>query len=368
MRFLLGFALIVVTVTLSNAQKTCTSNPTTISSNINFGSISWTASGGATVTECNNMADGVSTFTGNVIVDLANNKKITLTNDVTINGDFPISGGNGSTLSVNGGYTLHVTGDLGDAANNGVAYEVVTATDEIIVDGTLYGKNNNAFSGNGSISGGALEVKNGSSCGSPCPVAGGFASCNSGDAFCTNNSVLPVSLISFGVKTDNETVSLSWSTASELNFDYFSIERSLDGIGFEEIGKVTGHGTTDERHDYFFEDSQPVIGKLFYRLKTVDFDGYTEYFNIESITYTKQKSFVIYPNPVVDNKVNFQMNFKANVGSQIMATDLSGAEVFRYQVRESASQFEVPLNLDPGTYIFRINTGDYVDVKRIVVK
>lgn len=314
------------------------------------------------------MADGISSFTGNVIVDLANNKKITITNNVTINGNFPISGGNGSTLSVNGGYNLRVTGDLGDSGNNGVAYEVVTATDKIIVDGTLYGKNNNAFTGSGSISGGTLNVKNGSSCGSPCPVAGGFSSCTAGDAFCTNNSVLPVSLISFGVKTDNETVSLFWATASELNFDYFSIERSSDGINFQEIGKVIGHGTTDERHDYFFEDDQPVIGKLFYRLKTVDFDAYTEYFNIESVTYSKQKSFVIYPNPVVDSKVNFQMNFNANVGSQIMATDLSGVEVFRYQVKESASQFDVPLNLDPGTYIFKINTGDYVDVKRIVVK
>ena len=366
--FFLSIVLLVISATFSYAQKKCTSNPTTISSNINFGSIVWTASGGATVTECNNMADGISSFTGDVIVDVANNKKITITNNVTVNGSFPISGGPGSTLSVSGGYTLHVTGDLGDAANNGVAYEVVTATDKIVVDGTLYGKNNNAFSGNGSISGGALEVKNGSSCGSPCPVAGGFSSCNSGDAFCTNNSVLPVSLMSFSVKTDNQTVSLLWATASELNFDYFSIERSLDAITFQEIGRVTGHGTTDERHDYSFEDDQPVIGKLFYRLKTVDYDGYTEYFNIESITYSKQKSFVIYPNPVVDSKINFQMNFNANAGSQILATDLSGVEVFRYEVKEAGNEFDVPLNLDPGTYIFRINTGDYVDVKRIVVK
>ncbi len=348
------------------SQKTCTSNPTTIGSNINFASITWTAGGGATVTECNNMANGTSTFTGNVLVDLANNKKITITNNVNITGNFPISGGPGSTLSVNGGYTLHVTGDLGDATNNGVAYEVVTSSDKIIVDGTLYGKNNNAFTGSGSISGGTLNVKNGSSCGSPCPVSGGFSGCTSNDAFCTNNGVLPVSLIFFQVKTDKDFVWMNWATESELNFDYFSVERSLDAISFQEIGRVQGHGTTRERHDYEFTDVMPVVGKLYYRLKTVDFDGYTEYFNIAAVEFAQQKSFKIYPNPVVDNKINFVLNFDAQQGTEIRATDLSGGEVFRFPVSEN--QFSLPISLNPGTYLFKIYSEGYSEVKRIVVK
>jgi len=359
-------ALFTLVTTFGFTQKTCTSNPTTLSSNINFGSIAWTASGGATVTECNNMADGISSFTGNVIVDLANNKQITITNNVTINGNFPISGGNGSVLSVNGGFTLHVTGDLGDATNNGVEYEVVTSTDKIIVDGTLYGKNNNAFTGNGSISGGTLNVKNGSTCGSPCPVAGGFSNCTAGDTFCTNNGVLPVSLISFQVQTDKDRVMMNWATASELNFDYFSIERSLDAIDFEEIGRVEGHGTTQEQHDYEFIDSQPILGKLYYRLKTVDFDGYIEYFNIESVVFAQKKSFVIYPNPVVNNLINFTSNFSTENGSLIRATDLSGAEVFRYHVEQN--NFSLPISLNPGTYFIQINSGDYSEVKRVIVK
>ncbi|MFZ1807675.1 MAG: T9SS type A sorting domain-containing protein [Cyclobacteriaceae bacterium] len=368
LRFLLAFAFFALTITLSNAQKTCTSNPTTISSNINFGSITWTASGGATVTECNNMADGVSSFTGDVIVDLANNKKITLTNDVTINGDFPISGGNGSTLSVNGGYTLHVTGDLGDSGNNGVAYEVVTATDKITVDGTLYGKNNNAFTGSGSISGGTLNVKNGSSCGSPCPVAGGFSNCAAGDAFCTNNSVLPVSLISFSAKIDGNLVTLNWATASELNFDYFSVERSTDAVSFIEIGQVVGHGTTDERHDYLFEDINPLNQKLYYRLKTVDFDGYEEYFNIASVDFGGTKQVSVYPNPVVGGSINIQLNFSPESGTQIQILDMVGVEKLRQFGNGNETQFSIPFTLDPGAYIIRIQSGDFNSVDRILVK
>ncbi len=366
--FFLPLAFIAIFSTVSSAQKTCTSNPTTISSNINFGSITWTASGGATVAECNNMADGISSFTGNVIVDLANNKKITLTNNVTINGDFPISGGNGSTLSVNGGYTLHVTGDLGDAANNGVSYEVVTSSDKIIVDGTLYGKNNNAFSGSGSISGGSLEVKNGSSCGSPCPVTGGFSSCNSGDAFCTNNSVLPVSLIEFSAKAEGQVVSLKWATASELNFDYFSIERSTDGVSFLEIGQVVGHGTTDERHDYSFVDNNPLNVKLYYRLKTVDFDDYEEYFNIAIVDFGGTRQVSVYPNPVADGKLNVQFNFIPGKATQVQITDMMGAQKVSYDIESTDSQFYLPINLEPGTYIIRLRSDDFNSVSRFMVK
>lgn len=347
------------------AQKKCTSNPTTISSNINFGSITWTASGGATVTECNNMADGISTFTGDVIVDLANNKKITITNNVNITGSFPISGGPGSILSVSGGFTLHVTGDLGDANNNGVAYEVVTSSDKIIVDGTLYGKNNNAFSGSGSISGGTLDVKNGASCGSPCPVAGGFTSCMAGGTFCTDNGVLPVSLIAFSAHADEQVVTLSWATASELNFDYFAVERSLNGSNFEEIGQVVGHGTTEERHDYSFVDNSPFIQKLYYRLKTIDFDGYSEYFNIAAVDFGGDKKIWVYPNPVTDGFINIQFNFMPEIGTEIQVTDMRGIEKLK-QVAGQEFQFKIPIS--SGAYFIRVNSTDFNSVHRVLVK
>lgn len=365
---LIGGLFCMMFLTASFGQKTCTSNPTTIGSDINFGSIVWTASGGATVTECNNMADGLITFTGNVRVDLANNKKITITNDVEINGNFPISGGPGSVLSVSGGSTLHVTGDLGDADNNGVQYEVVTASDEIIVDGTLYGKNNNAFTGNGSISGGTLNVKNGSTCGTPCPVSGGFSSCTSGDSFCTNNSVLPVSLIFFKAETDRNNISLAWATASELNFDYFSIEKSMDGFSFLEIGRVQGQGTTDIRHDYSYVDAFPSVGKLYYRLKTVDFDGYEEYFDIESIDFTGQKSFILYPNPVTRNEISVQLNFATDQRIDVRAFDMEGHEVLNYGVLSGQHEITIPLSLSPGVYTFKLNAGIHQEVKRVVIK
>lgn len=351
--------------TSSLAQKTCTSSPTTISANINFGSITWTATGGATVAECNNMADGLITFTGNVIVDLANNKTITISNNVSITGNFPISGGPGSTLTVSGNSTLHVTGNLGDAASNGVQYNVAAAGDRIIVDGTLFGKNNNAFIGAGSISGGTLDVKNGSTCGSPCPVSGGFTNCLSGDPFCTNNNVLPVTLISFSGNSLLNSINLKWATASELNFDFFSVERSEDGLIFSEVAQVKGHGTTNERHDYTLDDRFPITGKSYDRLTTVDFDKYTETFNIIAVNYTAEKSARIFPNPATGGKLNIELTYTPTRELILIVIDLNGVEMLRNKIKDRQTSLQVDFN--PGTYLVKIIDSDFSKVIRVLV-
>jgi len=349
-------------------QKTCTSNPTTINSDINFGAIVWTATGGATVTECNNMADGLITFTGNVIVDLANNRTITITNNVNIIGNFPISGGPGSELSVSGGgtnTTLHVTGDLGDAANNGVKYSVPLTTDHILADGTLYGKNSNAFTGSGTIAGGTLDVKNSSTCGSPCPVSGGFSNCNSGDGFCATYNVLPVVLTSFNSQATPKSIILNWSTATEINFDFFSLQRSLDGLNFTTIAKIKGHGTTVEPQNYSFEDLSPFFGNSYYRLQSTDFDGYQEIFEVISVSYEGNKSVSVFPHPVSNKTVSVQLSFSPADPVLIQILDLNGVEIVRYQNKDQLSSYG--LDLKSGTYLLKVTTGDFTKTQRIII-
>jgi hypothetical protein len=369
-RLLFSVVIIFCGGFLSNlfAQKTCTSNPTTISANINFGAIAWTAGGGATVAECNNMADGLITFTGNVIVNLANNKTITISNDVSINGDFPISGGPGSLLSVTGNSSLHVTGDLGDATNNGVQYNVAAAGDAIVVDGTLYGKNNNAFTGSGSISGGTLDVKNGSTCGTPCPVAGGFANCASGDGFCATYGVLPIELLFFNGSKGLNKISLSWATASELNFDYFDVEKSVDGSNFYGISKVVGHGTTNTRQEYSFNDEKPLNGKNYYRLKSVDFDGYTEYFNVIMVDFDGKNNFSIYPNPSDGVSFTAETNFTPKSRAFVAIYSMIGSEIARYEVSGEVSTLTLPMKLESGVYFAKYISADFTSTTQVLVK
>jgi len=340
-----------------SAQKTCTSNPATISSNINFSAISWTNSGGATAAECTNMASGTA-FTGNVVVDIANNKTITVTTNLSITGDFQLTGGPGATLSVTGGHTVHVFGAshyMGDAANNGVQYNVAASTDKIIVDGTLYGKNNNAFTGNGSISGGTLNVKNGSTCGSPCPVSGGFSSCSSGDSFCSTYSALPITLLYFNASIDALAVELTWATSMQENFDKFVLERSTNGKTFEALTEIQGEGKNlyDITTQYSFSDKSPMLGVNYYRIKAIDLDGSFAYYRAVAVDFSGNRKVAVAPNPASSSSVKFAVNFTPSELDRIVLVNNLGQEIAAGNASELNGQivFDTPLNT--GVYVLK---------------
>jgi len=122
---------------------------------------------------------------------------------------------------------------------------------------------------------------------------------------------LPVNLISFTAGCKKEGINLEWITASEVNCDYFEIQRSADGFNWEMIGKITGNGTTSSVSKYVFTDPSPFDGITYYRLKQFDFDG-TEYFlpvvGIRTGCFQRNDELKIYPNPVSDI---LHVNYKA---------------------------------------------------------
>jgi len=87
---------------------------------------------------------------------------------------------------------------------------------------------------------------------------------------------LPVELLSLDAKWKNQTVEVNWTTASEINSDYFLIQRSASGQLFENIGSVQAAGNTTSLKDYSFFDYQPLKGTSYYRLQQFDFDGSNE--------------------------------------------------------------------------------------------
>jgi len=88
---------------------------------------------------------------------------------------------------------------------------------------------------------------------------------------------LPVELISFGVLKMENSNYLTWSTASEKNTSFFSIEKSYDMLNFFEIGRLDAAINSSVIRNYSFNDSQINEGITYYRLKIVDLDGHYEY-------------------------------------------------------------------------------------------
>jgi hypothetical protein len=119
---------------------------------------------------------------------------------------------------------------------------------------------------------------------------------------------LPVTLDKFEGAASAEAVTLFWETASEIDNDYFTVQRSSDGVHFENIGTVAGAGTTRERHYYTFRDLQPLRDRSYYRLQQTDFDkriSYSDVIVLETVAHERQGDFYLYPNPAHRQWVGF---------------------------------------------------------------
>ena len=88
-----------------------------------------------------------------------------------------------------------------------------------------------------------------------------------------NTSPLPIELLSFSGSCVNGNVALKWATASETNNDYFSIERSHDGISFKSIATVDGAGNSSSVLNYSYTDNATLTTGAYYRLRQTDFNG-----------------------------------------------------------------------------------------------
>jgi hypothetical protein len=110
---------------------------------------------------------------------------------------------------------------------------------------------------------------------------------------------LPISLLSFSAKQLNNTVQLNWSTASELNNEYFTVERLNEDDQFDQIALVKGKGTSNEISSYQAFDFNPRDGKNYYRLKQTDFDGTFTFSKMILVEFERlDVSVKIYPIPV----------------------------------------------------------------------
>jgi hypothetical protein len=174
-----------------------------------------------------------------------------------------------------------------------------------------------------------------------------------------NPVALPIQLVYFGVKRKNTYASLEWKTGTELNNDYFSVERSKDGINFKQIGKVKGSGTSSHEKNYLFIDSFPFSGLSYYRLKQVDYDAKFEYSPIKAINFdfSAQNDFIIYPNPLENNDLEFIYSADNEGFALIQIIEPLGRVILSKKeiVNEGRNYFKINLKDFPrGSYLLLI--------------
>jgi hypothetical protein len=224
-----------------------------------------------------------------------------------------------------------------------------------------------------------LEIKNGEAIlpTSPTGTVGTYrvnASYNGASNFAdinVNNTGLPIKLKSFDAVKSNSEVKLTWITSSEINNDYFKIEKSNDGKLFENFATVKSKYSNSKADlVYSLTDTKPFAGTNYYRLKQFDFDGTDESLGIRAVNFTLEnnQALSVYPNPSY-GELNFKIESVATLFN-ISLYDLSGRLVHFEQIKRSNenSTFKVmiPTFLMSGEYILKVQGKGFSANKKIV--
>lgn len=186
---------------------------------------------------------------------------------------------------------------------------------------------------------------------------------NSFGGYC---ATLPIKLLSFAGACDKQNVVLKWSTATETNNSYFTVERSIEEINWQMIGTVEGAGNSSSLRTYSLIDRLPGQAISYYRLKQTDFDGNNKYglvVTVEKCDGGTAESLTPYPNPS-DGK--FVLLFTGD-RSQVYSTEILnsiGEKI--YEAIGFQSKFDLS-NKPRGVYFVQIHLPSKTVNLQIVV-
>ncbi len=176
--------------------------------------------------------------------------------------------------------------------------------------------------------------------------------------------ILPIDMIDFSAYGQKESVLLTWATGSELNNEYYDIERSGDGITYESIGTVNGAGTFEGRSDYQFTDNQPLSEYNYYRIRNVDFDGSYALSNVIAIEFKSENGIVLYPNPVDKSRIlNIQNSAQID---HIILYNVWGQAV--YESVNPNHTVQLPIDLANGFYTVALSSNFGTFLKKIILE
>ncbi len=186
--------------------------------------------------------------------------------------------------------------------------------------------------------------------------------------------ILPVELISFtGEVTDHGNL-IQWTTDSEYNNDYFSLEKSFDGLGFAEITRLDGSENTLMQSHYQYLDDNRFAGDNYYRLRQVNLDGSFGYSNVILL----QNEIVspvfnaVTPNPS-SGAITISLSTSQGGLADFSVIDLFGRDLFRYSKYIETGKALIDINLThlpKGIYFIRCSLKEYgfVDLEKIILE
>ncbi|HEV3252105.1 MAG TPA: T9SS type A sorting domain-containing protein [Puia sp.] len=177
---------------------------------------------------------------------------------------------------------------------------------------------------------------------------------------------LPITLISFTASVLDKQVELDWSTSSEINNDYFTVQRTKDAVIWESIQRVAGAGNSKTISSYTVFDQNPDGGKSYYRLMQTDFDGKQTYSAIRSVDLENGVSAIsIYPNPATDF---VRIAFPATDQFEVTLLNSNG-QMMISPIQSTGNSLLLNVSrMEPGFYFLHINQKNVSEIRKIIIR
>ncbi len=187
---------------------------------------------------------------------------------------------------------------------------------------------------------------------------------------------VPIELSSFDVKQKDDEAQLKWTTLSEMNFDYFTVEMSLNGKDFESVTDVKGAGESRERQDYSF--TMPLNEKLkkfpflYFRLKQTDLDGAFTYSDVVTLTTKTDNLFDFGINNAYYNnsKIHLDVTSFVSESLEVKIISMNGQALYnqKVQVYTGLNSIDFPLETNyTGLCIVQLKNNSKVITKKVFV-
>jgi hypothetical protein len=330
------------------------------------------------------------TLTKNLVNQGSNQNGITAL--LQINSGGTLDGGNSYDVDIRSTGTLDLCGTL-TAKNvifsNGSAI-LVCPSANLVINGNFENKNysvNVTINGNMTVGGsfvngtggvitgsGVINIINGPmtnngttmGCnGNPCSSS--FPCSVSGPCAVT----LPVELTEFDGEPFKNYIRVYWTTASEKDNDYFTLDKSLDGKTFSELSRIKGNGNSNITRNYAYRDLYPNNGSNYYRLKQYDYDGKVKTYDIIQVLFLNHHLLSVHPNPTNGKSLNISLNISEGEAF-IDILNFQGKSVFkvsRFLDSGTPNNFIIDeiKSLPDGIYTLRILTTSGIQREKLLV-
>ncbi|MEP7278979.1 MAG: PA14 domain-containing protein [Bacteroidota bacterium] len=189
-------------------------------------------------------------------------------------------------------------------------------------------------------------------------------------SFGISGSLLPVTLLNFEGKAGTGSIGLNWQVSSEINNDYYLIEKSSNGLSFTALGKVYALTGTPNHSTYHYTDPRPLNGTNYYRLRMTDRDGKYSYSPIIKIEYNTKQTIRIYP-AVVENSPVYLTSTTELPNGRVNLFDMTGKKLQEIRLPAlllAGQTLVLPLKvIRSGSYVLVCQAGDVITHRQVII-